>query len=147
MQNLHRTASLNLCVLEPDVLSHITGPAPRLHSLHLTSRSQDSYGPMFFPGPINPLTIPDGLLNGLPGLRKLVIETVLSHYNLSDLAQNLTYLHLTLFSDHGSERLRPSLPETLRIIYAARKLETLSLERKHRGDHWNTPRIPPHNPL
>ncbi|KAJ8092617.1 hypothetical protein PM082_006942 [Marasmius tenuissimus] len=83
MQNLHRTASLNLCVLEPDVLSHITGPAPRLHSLHLTSRSQDSYGPMFFPGP----------------------------------------------------------------IHAARKLETLSLERKHRGDHWNTPRIPPHNPL
>ncbi|KAK1218107.1 hypothetical protein PQX77_019223 [Marasmius sp. AFHP31] len=98
--------------------------------------------------PIGPLTIPDSLFNGLPGLRELVVETVLSQYNLSDLAKNLTYLHLTLFSDYGSERLRPSLPETLRVVCAARNLETLSLERKHRGDlRRNTPRVPPPNPL
>ncbi|KAL0067068.1 hypothetical protein AAF712_005855 [Marasmius tenuissimus] len=143
MQNIRRTAFLKLCVSIPDVLSHVAGPASRMHSLHLESESQHSFGR----GPFQPFTITNSLINGLPRLRKLTVMAVLSQYNFR--AENLTYLYLTLFSDHDTQP-RPSLPETLRIVHAAQSLETLCLDRRCRVDidpEETSYHVPPPSPI
>ncbi|KAK1218108.1 hypothetical protein PQX77_019224 [Marasmius sp. AFHP31] len=143
MRNIRRAAFLRLCVSDPSVLSHVAGPASRMHSFHLESEPQHSFGR----GPFQPFTITDSFINGLPRLRKLTIKAVLSQYNFR--AENLTYLHLTLFSDHDAQ-LRPSLPETMRIVHVAQRLETLCLDRRYRVDIDQEDigyYIPPPNPL
>ncbi|KAJ8092627.1 hypothetical protein PM082_006952 [Marasmius tenuissimus] len=147
MQNIHRIAMLKLRVRDAAHMPPHIGGAPLLHSFHLECEQHYDYGDVGSEHP--PLVIPDSLVGGPPRLRKLVINAVLSQYNIMALAKDLTSLQLTIFSTKGQPP-RPSVGETLGIVQAALNLEMLCIQRKwsselHSGKD-EVYDIPPRNP-
>ncbi|KAL0067064.1 hypothetical protein AAF712_005851 [Marasmius tenuissimus] len=126
MQNIHRVAMLKLRVRDAAHMPPHIGAAPLLHSFHLECKNHYEHG-YLRPGH-TPLIIPEGLICRPPRLRELVINAVLSQYDITALARDLTFLRLTIFSARGLPP-RPSVDETVGIIQAAPNLEMLCIQR------------------
>ncbi|KAK1215702.1 hypothetical protein PQX77_021674 [Marasmius sp. AFHP31] len=134
MQNIHRVAALNHRIRDAAQMAPHVEKAPLLHSFHLECEGHYDYGDLGSEEHL-PLVMPDSLVGGPPRLRKLVINAVLSQYDIMALARDLTSFQLTIFSTKV-QPLCPSVDETLGIIQTALNLEMLCIQRK-RGSELN----------